>query len=60
MIFQEEEPSESTSEEESGTEDHQNLNSVVDVEDLGKIMNCVKKEKVLQSWETVNLVPAVS
>ncbi|XP_005620987.1 S-adenosyl-L-methionine-dependent tRNA 4-demethylwyosine synthase TYW1 isoform X1 [Canis lupus baileyi] len=41
----EEEPSESTSEEESGTEDHQNLNSVVDVEDLGKIMNCVKKEK---------------
>uniref|UniRef100_A0A8C0QZB4 Flavodoxin-like domain-containing protein n=1 Tax=Canis lupus dingo TaxID=286419 RepID=A0A8C0QZB4_CANLU len=42
---EEEEPSESTSEEESGTEDHQNLNSVVDVEDLGKIMNCVKKEK---------------
>ncbi|VFV34585.1 trna wybutosine-synthesizing [Lynx pardinus] len=41
----EEEPFESTSEEESGTEDHQNLNSVVDVEDLGKIMNCVKKEK---------------
>ncbi|XP_030880244.1 S-adenosyl-L-methionine-dependent tRNA 4-demethylwyosine synthase TYW1, partial [Leptonychotes weddellii] len=42
---QEEEPFESTSEEESGTEDHQNLNSVVDVEDLGKIMNYVKKEK---------------
>ncbi|XP_042777522.1 S-adenosyl-L-methionine-dependent tRNA 4-demethylwyosine synthase TYW1 isoform X1 [Panthera leo] len=41
----EEEPFESTSEEESGTEDQQNLNSVVDVEDLGKIMNCVKKEK---------------
>ncbi|XP_043415814.1 S-adenosyl-L-methionine-dependent tRNA 4-demethylwyosine synthase TYW1 [Prionailurus bengalensis] len=41
----EEETFESTSEEESGTEDHQNLNSVVDVEDLGKIMNCVKKEK---------------
>uniref|UniRef100_A0A7N5JIB4 S-adenosyl-L-methionine-dependent tRNA 4-demethylwyosine synthase TYW1 n=1 Tax=Ailuropoda melanoleuca TaxID=9646 RepID=A0A7N5JIB4_AILME len=41
----EEEPFESTSEEESGTEDHQNPNSVVDVEDLGKIMNCVKKEK---------------
>ncbi|XP_039094036.1 S-adenosyl-L-methionine-dependent tRNA 4-demethylwyosine synthase TYW1 [Hyaena hyaena] len=41
----EEEPFESTSEEESGAEDHQNLNSVVDVEDLGRIMNCVKKEK---------------
>ncbi|XP_078296232.1 S-adenosyl-L-methionine-dependent tRNA 4-demethylwyosine synthase TYW1 isoform X1 [Panthera onca] len=41
----EEEPFESTSEEESGTEDQQSLNSVVDVEDLGKIMNCVKKEK---------------
>uniref|UniRef100_A0A8C0QNX3 Radical SAM core domain-containing protein n=1 Tax=Canis lupus familiaris TaxID=9615 RepID=A0A8C0QNX3_CANLF len=45
LVEEEEEPSESTSEEESGTEDHQNLNSVVDVEDLGKIMNCVKKEK---------------
>ncbi|XP_012584723.1 PREDICTED: S-adenosyl-L-methionine-dependent tRNA 4-demethylwyosine synthase isoform X1 [Condylura cristata] len=42
---EEEEPSESTSEEESGTEDHPSLNSVVDVEDLGKIMNHVKKEK---------------
>uniref|UniRef100_A0ABI7XJH8 Radical SAM core domain-containing protein n=1 Tax=Felis catus TaxID=9685 RepID=A0ABI7XJH8_FELCA len=45
LVEEEEEPFESTSEEESGTEDHQNLNSVVDVEDLGKIMNCVKKEK---------------
>uniref|UniRef100_A0A8C9KIQ6 tRNA 4-demethylwyosine synthase (AdoMet-dependent) n=1 Tax=Panthera tigris altaica TaxID=74533 RepID=A0A8C9KIQ6_PANTA len=45
LCVPEEEPFESTSEEESGTEDHQNLNSVVDVEDLGKIMNCVKKEK---------------
>lgn len=29
------------------TEDHQSLSSVVDVEDLGKIMNRMKKEKVL-------------
>ncbi|XP_036763792.2 S-adenosyl-L-methionine-dependent tRNA 4-demethylwyosine synthase TYW1 isoform X3 [Manis pentadactyla] len=41
----EEEPFESTSEEESGTEDHQSSSSVIDVEDLGKIMNCAKKEK---------------
>lgn len=42
---EEEEPFESTSEEEPDTEDHQSLSSVVDVEDLGKIMNRVKKEK---------------
>ncbi|XP_006770913.1 PREDICTED: S-adenosyl-L-methionine-dependent tRNA 4-demethylwyosine synthase [Myotis davidii] len=42
---EEEEPFESSSEEESGTEDHQSLTSVVDVEDLGNIMNHVKKEK---------------
>uniref|UniRef100_A0A8C5XFM2 tRNA 4-demethylwyosine synthase (AdoMet-dependent) n=1 Tax=Microcebus murinus TaxID=30608 RepID=A0A8C5XFM2_MICMU len=42
---EEEEPGENTSEEEFGTEDHQGLNSVVDVEDLGKIMDRVKKEK---------------
>ncbi|XP_037670856.1 S-adenosyl-L-methionine-dependent tRNA 4-demethylwyosine synthase TYW1 isoform X2 [Choloepus didactylus] len=42
---EEEEAFESTSEEEFGTEDHQSLNSVVDVEDLGKIMDRVKKEK---------------
>ncbi|XP_045427184.1 S-adenosyl-L-methionine-dependent tRNA 4-demethylwyosine synthase TYW1 isoform X1 [Pipistrellus kuhlii] len=41
---EEEEPFESSSEEESGTED-QSLTSVVDVEDLGNIMNHVKKEK---------------
>ncbi|XP_029805318.1 S-adenosyl-L-methionine-dependent tRNA 4-demethylwyosine synthase isoform X2 [Suricata suricatta] len=41
----EEELVESSSEEESGVEDHENPNSVVDVEDLGKIMNCAKKEK---------------
>ncbi|XP_004460754.1 S-adenosyl-L-methionine-dependent tRNA 4-demethylwyosine synthase TYW1 [Dasypus novemcinctus] len=41
----EEEAFESTSEEECGTEDHESLNSVVDVEDLGKIMDRVKKEK---------------
>lgn len=46
-MFQEEEPCESSSGEESGTEDHQSLTSVVDVEDLGKIMTHVKKEKVL-------------
>ncbi|CAK6444625.1 unnamed protein product [Pipistrellus nathusii] len=42
---EEEELFESSSEEESGTEDHQSLTSVVDVEDLGNIMNHVKKEK---------------
>ncbi|KAL2766147.1 S-adenosyl-L-methionine-dependent tRNA 4-demethylwyosine synthase TYW1 [Daubentonia madagascariensis] len=42
---EEEEPCESTSEEEFGAEDRQGLNSVVDVEDLGKIMDRVKKEK---------------
>lgn len=47
LMFQEEEPFESSSEEESATEDHQSLTSVVDVEDLGNIMNHVKKEKVL-------------
>ncbi|NP_001399109.1 S-adenosyl-L-methionine-dependent tRNA 4-demethylwyosine synthase TYW1B isoform 3 [Homo sapiens] len=41
----EEEPFESSSEEEFGGEDHQSLNSIVDVEDLGKIMDHVKKEK---------------
>ncbi|XP_055993640.1 S-adenosyl-L-methionine-dependent tRNA 4-demethylwyosine synthase TYW1-like isoform X1 [Sorex fumeus] len=41
----EEEPVESSSEEEASTEDLQRLNSVVDVEDLGMIMNHVKKEK---------------
>nr|XP_055202930.1 S-adenosyl-L-methionine-dependent tRNA 4-demethylwyosine synthase TYW1 isoform X2 [Gorilla gorilla gorilla] len=40
-----EEPFESSSEEEFGGEDHQSLNSIVDVEDLGKIMDHVKKEK---------------
>ncbi|KAM5228645.1 S-adenosyl-L-methionine-dependent tRNA 4-demethylwyosine synthase TYW1 [Ctenodactylus gundi] len=42
---EEEEPCESTSEEELDNDDHQSLNSVIDVEDLGKIMNHVKKEK---------------
>ncbi|KAM9583564.1 S-adenosyl-L-methionine-dependent tRNA 4-demethylwyosine synthase TYW1 [Trichechus inunguis] len=42
---EEEEPFESSSEEECGTEDQQSLNSVVDVEDLGNIMDRVKKEK---------------
>uniref|UniRef100_A0A2I3S3B1 tRNA 4-demethylwyosine synthase (AdoMet-dependent) n=1 Tax=Pan troglodytes TaxID=9598 RepID=A0A2I3S3B1_PANTR len=41
----EEEPFESSSEEEFGGEDRQSLNSIVDVEDLGKIMDHVKKEK---------------
>ncbi|XP_021567978.1 S-adenosyl-L-methionine-dependent tRNA 4-demethylwyosine synthase [Carlito syrichta] len=42
---EEEEACESTSEEEFGSEDHKSLNSVVDVEDLGKIMDRVKKGK---------------
>ncbi|XP_060029538.1 S-adenosyl-L-methionine-dependent tRNA 4-demethylwyosine synthase TYW1 isoform X2 [Erinaceus europaeus] len=42
---EEEELFESTSEEESGPEDHESLNSIVDVEDLGKIMNHMKKDK---------------
>lgn len=41
----EEEPCESTSEEECGPEDHQGFSSVVDVEDLGKLMDRGKKEK---------------
>lgn len=43
--LEEEEPCESTSEEEFGPEDHQGFSSVVDVEDLGKIMDHGKKEK---------------
>ncbi|XP_076997127.1 S-adenosyl-L-methionine-dependent tRNA 4-demethylwyosine synthase TYW1 [Tamandua tetradactyla] len=42
---EEEEAFESTSEEEFGTEDQDSLNPVIDVEDLGKIMDHVKKEK---------------
>lgn len=42
---EEEEPCESSSEDELGTQDYQSLTSVVDVEDLGNIMNPVKREK---------------
>lgn len=42
---EEEEPCESSSEDEHGTQGYQSLNSVVDVEDLGNIMNPVKREK---------------
>ncbi|EDM13460.1 radical S-adenosyl methionine and flavodoxin domains 1 (predicted), isoform CRA_a [Rattus norvegicus] len=42
---EEEEPCESSSEDEHGTKGYQSLNSVVDVEDLGNIMNPVKREK---------------
>lgn len=42
---EEEEPCESSSEDEHGTQGYQSLNSVVDVEDLGNIVNLVKKEK---------------
>lgn len=52
---EEEEPFGSTSEEESDAEDHQSQNSVIDVEDLGKMMDHVKKEKrekELQEGET--------
>ncbi|XP_012663331.1 S-adenosyl-L-methionine-dependent tRNA 4-demethylwyosine synthase [Otolemur garnettii] len=42
---EEEELCESTSEDEFGSENHQGLTSLVDVEDLGKIMDHMKKEK---------------
>ncbi|KAH0517298.1 S-adenosyl-L-methionine-dependent tRNA 4-demethylwyosine synthase [Microtus ochrogaster] len=42
---EEEEPCESSSEEESGSQDYQSLNSVVDVEDLGNIVSPMRKEK---------------
>nr|XP_035135288.2 S-adenosyl-L-methionine-dependent tRNA 4-demethylwyosine synthase TYW1 isoform X6 [Callithrix jacchus] len=42
---EEEEPSEGSSGEEFGGEDQQSVNSIVDVEDLGKIMDHMKKEK---------------
>lgn len=42
---EDEEPFGSTNEEESDTEDHQSSNPVIDVEDLGKIMDHVKKEQ---------------
>ncbi|XP_048645834.1 S-adenosyl-L-methionine-dependent tRNA 4-demethylwyosine synthase TYW1-like isoform X4 [Marmota marmota marmota] len=42
---EEEEPCESSSEEEYGAGEHQGRNSVVDVEDLGKVMDLVNKEK---------------
>lgn len=38
---------ETTSEEESGAEEDGSRNSVIDVEDLGKIMGHMKKAKVL-------------
>ncbi|XP_047390368.1 S-adenosyl-L-methionine-dependent tRNA 4-demethylwyosine synthase TYW1-like isoform X2 [Sciurus carolinensis] len=41
----EEEPCESSSEEEFGADDHGGLSPVVDVEDLGKMMSLAKKEK---------------
>ncbi|XP_032120565.1 S-adenosyl-L-methionine-dependent tRNA 4-demethylwyosine synthase TYW1 isoform X4 [Sapajus apella] len=42
---EEEEPCEGSSEEEFGGEDQQSINSIVDVEDLGKIMDHMKKQK---------------
>lgn len=51
LMFQEEEPFESTSEDESGAEDRPNPNPVVDVEDLGRIVSCAKREKVASPWE---------
>lgn len=41
----EEEPCESSSDEESVAQNYQSLNAVVDVEDLGSIVNPMKKEK---------------
>lgn len=42
---EEEEPCESSSDEESVAQNYQSLNAVVDVEDLGSIVNPMKKEK---------------
>uniref|UniRef100_A0A8D1EAJ1 Calneuron 1 n=1 Tax=Sus scrofa TaxID=9823 RepID=A0A8D1EAJ1_PIG len=49
----------STSEEESGSEDQQSGSSVIDVEDLGQVMDRVKKEKVTVTWEAVSWGPEV-
>lgn len=59
LALQEEEPCESSSEDEPGTQDYQSLNSVVDVEDLGNIMNSVKREKVLFLWGMLQVDPVV-
>uniref|UniRef100_A0A8D2JT21 Radical SAM core domain-containing protein n=1 Tax=Sciurus vulgaris TaxID=55149 RepID=A0A8D2JT21_SCIVU len=45
LAEEEEEPCESSSEEEFGTDDHGGLSPVVDVEDLGKMMSLAKREK---------------
>uniref|UniRef100_A0A8D1W6P7 Calneuron 1 n=1 Tax=Sus scrofa TaxID=9823 RepID=A0A8D1W6P7_PIG len=45
LLEEEEELLGSTSEEESGSEDQQSGSSVIDVEDLGQVMDRVKKEK---------------
>ncbi|XP_078535528.1 S-adenosyl-L-methionine-dependent tRNA 4-demethylwyosine synthase TYW1-like isoform X2 [Lissotriton helveticus] len=50
----EEEQFETTSEEESGAEDEAGTNSVVDVEDLGKIMSHMKKAKKEQETQKVS------
>lgn len=55
LALQEEEPCESSSEDELGTQDYQSLTSVVDVEDLGNIMNPVKREKVPFLWGMLRL-----
>lgn len=54
LMLQEEELLGSTSEEESGSEDQQSGSSVIDVEDLGQVMDRVKKEKVTVIWEAVS------
>lgn len=59
FALQEGEPCESSSEDESGTQGYQSLNSVVDVEDLGNIMNPMRREKVLFLWGMLRLDPVV-
>lgn len=59
LALQEEEPCESSSEDELGTQDYQSLTSVVDVEDLGNIMNPVKREKVPFLWGMLRLASVI-
>lgn len=47
LALQGDEPCESSSEDEPGTQGYPSLNSVVDVEDLGNMMNSMKRDKVL-------------
>ncbi|XP_027718246.1 S-adenosyl-L-methionine-dependent tRNA 4-demethylwyosine synthase isoform X1 [Vombatus ursinus] len=52
---EEKEQFETTSEEESGAEDHQSRSSVMDVEDLGKMMSSMKKAKKEKEQQDIQL-----